>query len=247
MTRDIVLLHGWGMSANVWQGIGEKLAQDFRVHAVDLPGHGDRTHEKLSTLTEFVHCLAESLPKKVAVVGWSLGGTVALSWAAARPHQIYALVLVATTPSFAARIDWRHGWPGDALDSFERELIDDHEKTLSRFLVLQSRGDSAERDVLRMLRQSVRCAPPSLNALSRGFEILRETDLRGDVASLWQPTLVVHGESDSVAPVGAAQWLAQQLPNSRLRIFKDCAHAPFISQPGQFMRESAAFLEVASH
>ena len=37
---DLVLLHGWGMNADVWDETAEQLSQQFRVHSVDLPGHG---------------------------------------------------------------------------------------------------------------------------------------------------------------------------------------------------------------
>ena len=247
MTSDIVLIHGWGMSSNVWEGVRASFARNFRVHVVDLPGHGERKREKLGGLTELVHCLAEALPKRIAVVGWSLGGTIALSWAAARPDQVCALVLIATTPSFAARDGWFYGWPQEILESFDCELNKDDERTLSRFLSLQARGDSAGRDVLRILRNSVRRAPPSPDALRSGFEILKRADLRRHVSWLQQPALVLHGASDSVVPIAAARWLSQQLPNCEVRAFASTGHALFISQPAQFVHEAVTFLDVVSH
>ena len=37
---DLVLLHGWAMHSGVWRGVRDRLAEHFRLHLVDLPGHG---------------------------------------------------------------------------------------------------------------------------------------------------------------------------------------------------------------
>ena len=48
---DLVMLHGWGMHAGVWRLVSTSLAANFRVHTVDLPGHGQsRQHEMMATL-----------------------------------------------------------------------------------------------------------------------------------------------------------------------------------------------------
>src|SRR5258705_2254288 len=93
--RDLVLLHGWGMNAGVWDEIAHELAPYFRVHCVDLPGHGASSDEYCT-----LDALAAALPGRVTVCGWSLGGQVALDWALRAPRQAERLVLIASTPRF---------------------------------------------------------------------------------------------------------------------------------------------------
>src|SRR4029077_12009917 len=75
---DVVLLHGWAMHAGIFAPLTQRLSQRFRVHLVDLPGHGYSRND-LDALDP-VRCavaLAVRLPRAVWV-GWSLGGLVAL-------------------------------------------------------------------------------------------------------------------------------------------------------------------------
>jgi pimeloyl-[acyl-carrier protein] methyl ester esterase len=227
--------------------VAAALTKNFRMHPVDLPGHGRRGGENWPPLSELVDALSQAAPSKVSLVGWSLGGTLALAWASARPQQVAALVLVATTPNFAARDGWKEGWSAAALDEFERSLEDDCNATLQRFVALQCLGDCAERRIFRILRDQMRGELPSLIALQPALRFLREIDLRDLASRLQQPVLLIHGERDCVVSIEAARRLAHRIPGCRLRVFPECGHAPFLSRPGEFVREVSEFLHAASH
>ena len=68
-------------------------------------------------------------------------------------------------------------------------------------------------------------------------------DRRDPLAPLVEaPTLLVHGANDPLMPLPAAEALAALIPDARLAIFADCAHAPFISRPEEFLERVQAFL-----
>ena len=97
---NLVLIHGWGMNGAVWQPIVKRLSKIFTVHVIDLPGMGfSRPIEPvhLHTLAEKV---AEIMPANADVVGWSLGGQIAMRIALDYPDLVRRLVLVGTTPCF---------------------------------------------------------------------------------------------------------------------------------------------------
>ncbi|MGH8772983.1 MAG: alpha/beta fold hydrolase, partial [Burkholderiales bacterium] len=101
-----------------------------------------------------------------------------------------------------------------------------------------------ERNNLRALRQFMFDADvPSLAALIAGLTVLKETDLRKSLPGVEQPALVMHGEEDRVVPIAAARWLAAQMPTAKLSVFAGCGHAPFLSQPEQFVAELTAFFD----
>src|SRR5512141_808528 len=105
----LLLIHGWGMHGGVWTDVAEKLAADFQVHVVDLPGNGASAPLPATDLDTLVDALSARFPGPLSVCGWSLGGQLALHWAAREPEQMRRLILVASTPCFAEREGWLFG------------------------------------------------------------------------------------------------------------------------------------------
>lgn len=226
----LALLHGWGMNARVFDALAERLAGDFDVRALDLPGHGGRAALPHNTLAAWAHDLARALPDGATLVGWSLGGQVALRAALDHPHKVARLVLLAATPKFLAADDWAHGMAADDLAAFAGALRADPGKTLLRFLSLQTRGMAGQKALLHELRTRLFAAPPASDAaLAAGLSILRDADLREDVAKLAQPALVLHGALDTLTPKGAGAWLAAMLPRAQHVEIARAAHAPHLS------------------
>lgn len=240
--RDLVLLHGWGANAAVWNETASELARRFRVHCVDLPGHGGSSSCVPYTLDAVTDALANALPQPVAVCGWSLGGQLALNWALRRPVQVRCLVLIATTPRFVRNADWKWGIATNVFDAFARGLVRNGSATLQRFIALQAQGDTDARTVMRRLRALIRAyGEPHIDALAAGLQLLKETDLRASLPQIAQPTLLLHGDRDALVPLAAGQRLQRALPCAELETIAGAAHAPFVAQPLHVARRVAAF------
>lgn len=248
--EPLVMLHGWGMHGGIWGGAAEQLAQHFRVHCVDLPGYGRRVEkgeerrEKGCSLNSIADELSRCFAEPLNVCGWSLGGQVALRWAQRRPGQIKKLVLVASTPCFVQRADWHCAIAGEVLQEFASALEQNYLLTLKRFIALQIRGSENERELLQAMRKRLADGgEPDLAALREGLEILRDTDLRGELPQIAQPALVIAGERDTLTPSAASAYLAQTLPDARMAEIKGAAHAPFLSHPDEFVKQATGFLK----
>ena len=142
----LVLLHGWAMHSEMWGPLLPRLAQRFRVHAVDLPGHGHSAPLHAFTLDGVVAALASAFAadtRPLTVLGWSLGGLVAMRWAHLEPARVGRLVLVATSPRFVAGDDWPHAMSDETLARFGDELHVAWKLTIQRFLALQTAGQRA--------------------------------------------------------------------------------------------------------
>jgi pimeloyl-[acyl-carrier protein] methyl ester esterase len=239
--RDVVFLHGWGSGAAVWREMAAYLAPRRVPHAPDLPGYGSAAACAPYTLEGIAAALARSAPARCHVVGWSLGGQVALAWARSAPQQVARIALIAATPCFAQRAGWPHAITAEALAGFSRGLAAERASTLRRFMSLQAQGDEKARQVARQLRAAhAVCDGPAQEALAGGLRILSETDLRDALGAIRQPVLVVHGDRDSLVPLEAGEYLSRRLLNARLLVLRGAGHAPFLSKPEE---TSAALLE----
>lgn len=244
---DLVLLHGWGLNLRVWDGVIRELSSSFRTITVDLPGHGRSAwNPKARTPAEQawqVHATLASLSDRYSLLGWSLGGQIALDLAAAMPGSVERLVLVATTPRFAAGVDWPYGMRPAALDKLATQLRTNYKRTVSEFLELQVRGSAASEKVLAELHGSLFShgeAHPK--ALVAGLDILKTSDLRSLLSVVSAPTLVIAGQYDRVTLPAASRALAEALPDARYVEFRRAAHAPFLSHTTEFAALVTNFL-----
>ena len=265
----LLLIHGWGMHGGMWGDVAGQLTQHFRVLAVDLPGHGFSAESgewgvgsgqwevdsgktapyfplptPHSPLDSIVDQLSAQFSEPLTVCGWSLGGQIALRWALCHPQQVNRLALVASTPCFVRRKNWECGMAEETLAEFAVALQQDYMQTLRRFLALQVRGSERERELLAALRNALSShGEPDARALQTGLEILRACDLRSALPNIKQPTLVIGGERDTLAPPQASEYMAEQMPDARLEIIKGAAHAPFLSHPDEFVGQLMGFLK----
>ena len=94
---DLVLLHGWAMHSGIWGSVRSQLAKYFRLHLVDLPGHGVSPTPWIhgpDALKNMSEMIMDSLPEHSIICGWSLGGQIAMKLALDMPERINKLILV---------------------------------------------------------------------------------------------------------------------------------------------------------
>ncbi|VTQ56698.1 alpha/beta hydrolase fold [Campylobacter jejuni] len=240
--RHLVLLHGWGLNAEVWRYTAERLAPQFCLHLVDLPGYGRSEDFPAMSLTEMADIVLEAMPEKASWMGWSLGGLVASQVALSAPERVEKLITVASSPCFGAQ----ENWPGirpDVLQGFQHQLSEDFQRTVERFLALQTLGSNSARQDARLLKSIVLGQPmPSVDVLNGGLEILRQVDLRQAMTTLTLPLLRIYGALDGLVPRKIVPLLDALLPHSRSEIIDKAAHAPFISHPEKFCELVERFL-----
>lgn len=240
---NLIMLHGWGLHGGLFRPVIESLSHHFTLHLVDLPGHGRSAMiDGDYTLSSLARVIADKVPEGSIWLGWSLGGRVALQ-AAADGHAISRLILVGSNPCFIQKEGWPHAMPEAELLQVAASLKHDYKLTLQRFIAVQSRGSERGREELRELRSELfDHGEPDQGALAGGLEILRSADLRALLPAIEQPTLVLHGERDTLAPLPAAEFTAAQLPHAELTVIKGAGHAPFISHPDEFISAVEEFI-----
>ncbi len=235
MTAPLVFLPGWCL------GRGPLNAAVDALHGriFDLPGYGDAP--LIGDFDAAADDIAARLKPGTTLCGWSLGAQLALAVAARAPHKVGRLVLVAGTVSFVQRDGWPHAMPPDMLAEFAAGIAADVEAMLPRFVGGFNRGDARSKEVTRQLLDLADPLPPAAT-LATGLDWLRDVDLRPAAPQVAAPTLLVHGAADPLMPLSAAEALAALIPGAQLAAFAECAHAPFISRPDDFLARVRSFL-----
>lgn len=229
---DLVLLHGWGLHGGIWTELAARLSDSFRLHLVDLPGHGHSRSVAFGGLDAAVDAVAGEVPTGALVAGWSLGGLLALRLATRHPARCARLALMGTSPSFVRRAGWPHAMARETLESFAAALGAEPARTIRTFVSLNALGGPHARERMRELAAMLAArGTPAADSLGTALGVLHDADLRGEVAAIDCPATVIHGARDALAPVGAGRWLAQALPFARFVEIADAAHLPFVSHP----------------
>ncbi len=219
---------GWIGSWELWAEPFSYLSKHWRTVAYDHRGTGATvtdpdsiTHEAL--VGDLVAVLDTLAIERCVLAAESAGAAVALSAALAHPDRFEGLVLV----------DGLYHRPlADAPNPFVRALKADYQGTLGAFVdacVPETEPNSAA--IRRWGRQILERAP--LAAAVRLQESLNGLDLRPHAAVISQPTLILHGDADVIVPLSSSEWLAREIPHSRLHVVKGAGHVPTMTRPAE--------------
>jgi pimeloyl-[acyl-carrier protein] methyl ester esterase len=224
---DLVLIHGWAMHGGIFASLLDALAGRFRVHVVDLPGHGHSRDETHFDVARSARDIAAATPRALWV-GWSLGGLVALRAALDRAGQVRGVALIASSPRFVSAADWQHGVDANVFSEFGAELQARYRHAIERFLALETMGSVHAQAELRELRRlAFARGEPRIEALADGLAALDACDLRAELTRLAMPSLWIAGRRDRLVPPAAMQWAATVAPAARYLEFNS-GHAPFL-------------------
>lgn len=230
----IVCLHGWGSNSRVWRPLIENLENVFSFICIDLPGFGDSGQVLFEDLDELIFKLENFLPEKCHLLGWSLGGMLAVALASRRIEQVLSVTTIGSNAKFVANDGWECASNENVFIMFQQELIDDAEALASRFTQLQGRGDKQRKHVVATL-QDVQSGP-SLDsqhvAWQKGLAFLDQLDLRQILPELNMPVSAIFSKNDTLVPLVSAKQI-RSLAGLEFRdyVIDGAGHAPHVSQP----------------
>ncbi|WP_286234314.1 pimeloyl-ACP methyl ester esterase BioH [Thalassotalea sediminis] len=240
----IVFIHGWGLNGGIWQPLAERLASDFRVITIDMPGYGKNHTVSCHpySLANVAQQICTVVTEPAVYIGWSLGGLVANQIALDFPEKTKALVNIASTPFFVQQ----NQWPGidrTVLTNFHNQLSLDTKKTIESFLKIQAMGSPHLRQDVKKIRELVMALPMAdKTTLDQSLNLLESTDQRSRLGDIKAPYLRMYGKLDGLVPKTVINKIDQLSPNSDHVIFEKSSHAPFISEPETFTESLYSWL-----
>lgn len=220
----VLLVHGLGSRAEDWANLMPQLKQaGFHVYAIDLLGYGDSARPANATysIPEEAQYVEEFMSQHglqmVSLVGWSMGGWVAMRVALDAPRRIRNLVLCD-----AAGIRFQPEFTPEDLEPTTIPAV----QRLYRLLMPQPAEvpNFLARDMIRRFTRLNWVVDRSARSMFTGADLLD-----GKLADLKMPTLIIWGKEDHLIPLATGIAMHQQISQSVLEIYDGCGHLA----PGQ--------------
>jgi non-heme chloroperoxidase len=248
--RAVVLLHAWGLDSHMWNAqLSALLGAGRQVVTIDHRGHGRSDRPPggydLDTMATDVAGVLEALDlEDVVLVGHSMGGTVAAHVVGGLgTSRVSRLVLSAPiTPCLTLGPDNELGLPAEAFAANRSAMAADigawiDANTAGYWGAGEERWPQHTAWTARTLYET------PLPVLLATNEAITSADLRGEIAAIDVPTLVIHGDSDRSAPLGlTGEPTAALLRDGRLAVIEGAGHGLYTSYAAQWNERVVTFL-----
>ena len=227
----LLLTHGYGASAQMWEPNVGTLAAARPVITWDLRGHGrsdcppdQAKYTQAASVQDMAAMLDAAGASRAVLGGLSLGGYLSLAFWLAYPERVAALVLCDTGPGYRSD-EARQRWNDRAMATADR---------------LERDGLAALGDGPRP-QDAAQWSPLGLARAARGMLTQHDGRVIESLPSIDVPVLVLVGADDKPF-LGAAEYMAAKIPHARLVVIPDAGHMASADQPGLFNQHVLAFL-----
>ena len=226
----VIMIHGFGSSLQTWDAWANGLSRDFRVIRFDLPGSGLSPPDPAGDYTDarslqLIITLMDTLGvQRASIVGHSIGGRIAWTFAAKHPERTDRLVLIAPDGFASPGFDYGKAPDVPALLGLMRYVLP---RPLLRMNLAPAYADPAFLTAALVERyDDLLRAPGARQAV---LDRMRQTvlvDPRPLLASIRAPTLLLWGQRDAMIPIANAADYTKALPDSRIVTFPNSGHLP---------------------
>ncbi|HKR99767.1 MAG TPA: alpha/beta hydrolase [Candidatus Dormibacteraeota bacterium] len=232
---DLLLLHGWGTSSQLFDAVVPQLQDGRRIVAPDLPGFGETPAPSepwdVAAYATWTLALLDRLGvQRCDVVGHSNGGRIAIMLAARHPERVRKVVLTGSA-GIRPRRGLRSRWNVRTYKMLRRAS---HSKVVPAAL----RSAAAHR-ADRRGSEDYRTA----SGVMRGTLVrIVNQDLRTLLPQITAPVLLIWGDADTETPLRDARLMERLIPDSGLVVFEGAGHYAYLEQAGRFAHIVDVFL-----
>jgi pimeloyl-ACP methyl ester carboxylesterase len=248
-TPLLMLQHFQGNLDNWDPALIDALARERDIILVDYPGVGASSGEFGPTIADTARqIIAFSTALdivEVDVLGFSIGGFIGQELALIRPALVRRLVLAGTGPKGGPGM---HGWRED-IETAARLEESTADSLLHIFFAPTEASRAKGRQFLGRFtaRSEDRDAPTTLAARDAQYDAIVEWGIPDHGAlqrltAIRCPTLIIQGDGDVLIPTRLSHLMAGLIPDARIRIYPDSAHAFLFQEPERVAADVSAFL-----
>ena len=223
MSGTVVLCGSLGSVASIWDAQDGALG-GRRVVRIDHPGHGNAPLAEVREIRDLADRVLELAGDETfSFVGLSLGGAIGMQLALSAPERLERLVLACTAARFGDPRQWRDR---AALVRAEglAAIVD---AVLARWFTPQFVDAAPYRDMLLSVDPE---------GYARCCDALAAWDVRGALAAVRAPTLVIAGAEDPSTPPETVEQISAAIADARFEVIEQAAHIPSVEQADVFNR-----------
>jgi pimeloyl-ACP methyl ester carboxylesterase len=242
--EPVILLHGWLGSWGYWLKTMETLKDQYRCYALDFWGFGDSGKRRSSyRVRDFVNLVEQFMDRlgieSAPIVGHSMGGTVAISLALARPERVRKVIVVGSPIA------------GSSLNIFLRLAGNPWIASLVwRLPTVLHFGIKAFSPLIvqdwsewyQMITRDL--SRTTLEAFFTSINSLHKTDLSQELSNIVTPIMGIYGVGDNVVKPSQANIIAKKARISRVKMMNGSKHFPMLDEPQAFNNQLADFLSL---
>ena len=242
----VILLHGFGSSLETWDALSDVLSHGHRVIRFDLPGSGLSAPDPAGLYTDarsialLLELMASLGLQRATIVGHSIGGRIAWTFAALHPERVDRLVLI--SPDGFASPGFAYGKAPEVPVVMQAMRFVLPTAVLRMNLAPAYADPALPTDTMTKRYRDLMLAPGSRAAM---LDRMTQTVLVDPVPLLRRiqaPTLLVWGERDAMIPFANSADYMKAVPHIRLVAIPDCGHLPQEEAPVQLAGAIADFL-----
>ncbi|MFZ0543906.1 MAG: 3-oxoadipate enol-lactonase [Candidatus Promineifilaceae bacterium] len=237
--RPLVFINSLGTDLRIWDAVVPAFTERFRVIRYDKRGHGlSDCPPAPYSMRDFSADLAGLLDflaiEQATLVGISVGGMVAMDFAAAWPERVAALVLCDTAPKIGTAELWNKRI--DTLRQHGMAYL--CEPILSRWFApaFQEGKSAVYRGYANMLTRM------PVEGYTGTCEAIRDADLTAEARTITAPTLALGGAEDLATPPDLVRGLCDVIPQAQFYEIPGAAHLPCVEQPDKTADHIVQFL-----
>ncbi len=216
--QPLALLPGFGFNHHCFDELVTDLSPHYQCIQVDFPGFGDSPSSRYS-LEQLLTALQHYLPKRCTILGWSLGGSIALAYAAIYPDRVTNLVQLASNHQFIATDNWP-GMSYKIFKEFETLCYEDFNKAFVQLAFLQIAKDNRQRKQFKKIMGLPSNHLLNSDAIFSALEMLKTVDFRKYYKRIKTPILQLFGEVDQLVPTSVTTECRQIAKDKPFRIEK---------------------------
>ena len=221
--ETLVFIHGLSDNLLYWEYLASNLKYDYQILRVDLRGHGrsERGNEEITidTFVKDLNNLLEELDiSKVNLIGFSLGGAVALEFTNKYPQKANSLVLMSSFHKADAELK-------STLNQFKNSLNVGFEEFYDYILpmVLCPKVIEDNENELELLRE-IASKNADTEAYIKAVDVCLNFNAEKYLQEINIPTLILAGKYDEISTLDMQKDLQSRIKNSKLIVFDDVKH-----------------------